>query len=286
MITSTTIINRLFDGQCKELCDREVGMKVTAFPIERADDMLRNGRLLTAGAYILLGSGRAHAGESRMVSKRLRRQIHDAAKSFTRFCYVVTELDGVFSKQDVVHLQACLDAAIEDAGIVELVKGQEPWPADLPEWRIAELDRLLPRILRMLGDAGCYAVADRPHWLSDPAADLLDDGDMEIGASPDMRSVEREAVLEYLDFRARGYERVDGSFVVLPGSEIRKEENRSIIQKIRTRRRRLLAGDLTSKIPGVTDRERLNLAVGFPSKAIAAKVLSGAHLRTDNWTIQ
>jgi hypothetical protein len=33
----------------------------------------------------------------------------------------------------------------------------------------------------------------------------------------------------------------------------------------------------------VTNRLRLNVAVAFPSKAIAAKVLTGVHVGTDRW---
>jgi hypothetical protein len=47
--------------------------------------------------------------------------------------------------------------------------------------------------------------------------------------------------------------------------------------------KRLLRDDLTSPIAGVTNRLRLNVAVAFPSKAIAAKVLTGVHVGTDRW---
>jgi hypothetical protein len=254
---------------------------ITVFPVERADLILRNGRLRTAGTYILLGSGKAHVGESRGVARRIRAQLREPSKTFARLCYVITEYKGGFSKQDVVHIQACVDAAIEDTGIVDIVKGQEPWPAEAPPERIAELDRKMPHIIRILRDANCRAVMEGPFLPI--GAGGKDNGDMEIWPPGDPPDGEKVWLLEYTDIEARGYNLPDGRFVVLQGSEIRKEQNASIIQKIRTCRMRLLAGDLTEKIPGVSDRERLRKRVIFPSKAIAAKSLSGAHLRTDNW---
>jgi hypothetical protein len=283
VITSTTIVNRLFgDDRCREAFDRDANILVTVFPVERAELVLRNGRLRTAGAYILLGCGKAHVGESRGVSRRIRAQLREPTKNFTRLCYVITEYKGGFSKQDVVHIQACVDAAIEDAGLVELVKAQEPWPAEATPERIAELDRKLPHIIRLLKDANCIAVMEGV-LLPAAAGDDRDNGDMEIWPPGDPPEGEKIWSLEYTDIEARGYRLPDNRFVVLPGSEIRKEENASIIQKIRTRRLRLLAGDLTERMPGISNRERLKMRVVFPSKAIAAKSISGAHLRTDHW---
>lgn len=196
--------------------------------------------------------------------------------------YAVTSLGPPFSKQDGVHLQTCLDAAIDDAGVVQLVKGQEPWPADLPVERIAELDRIFPRVVRLLEDARCHVFGGKLKSESDDAG-MLDDDDMIIPAPLGSTSGRRVCTLEYYDLQARGFLRPDKVFVVLPGSQIRKEQNKSIIKRIRTRRRRLLAGDLTSAVVGANDRESLDVAIGFPSKAIAAKVLTGAHRRTDDW---
>lgn len=49
------------------------------------------------------------------------------------------------------------------------------------------------------------------------------------------------------------------------------------------RRQHLIATEAVLPVDGMEDRQRLQMAVAFPSRAIAAKVLSGAHLGSDKW---
>ncbi|MCF1502245.1 hypothetical protein L0F51_00520 [Afifella sp. H1R] len=89
--------------------------------------------------------------------------------------------------------------------------------------------------------------------------------------------------LAYADLFGRGLE-CDGLFIVLPGSEVRVlGENGNEESSVRTRRAILEKRGVMTPIPGVTDRQRLNSAVAFWSKSIAARVLAGSHVPSNVW---
>jgi hypothetical protein len=71
--------------------------------------------------------------------------------------------------------------------------------------------------------------------------------------------------------------------VVAAGSEVRTAVNISVNPILRERRERLQAANAFMPISGVDDRVRLRVAVAFPSMAIAAKVVCGAHVGTAKW---
>jgi hypothetical protein len=106
-------------------------------------------------------------------------------------------------------------------------------------------------------------------------------GPVEIGVSTTPIGVE-EQELAYGNIWARGYEH-QGRFVVAAGSEMRRLANASANAPTTGRRERLIAAGAAAEVDGLDDRYRLRVAVAFPSKAIAAKVLSGAHLGSDKW---
>ena len=71
--------------------------------------------------------------------------------------------------------------------------------------------------------------------------------------------------------------------MVVAGSEMRSIVNPSVNPIIHTRRAELAAADALLAIPGVQDRLRLCVPVWFPSAAIAAKVITGAHVNSSKW---
>jgi hypothetical protein len=91
-----------------------------------------------------------------------------------------------------------------------------------------------------------------------------------------------EFQLAYGDLWARGYAEADG-FVVTAGSEIRTLVNPSVNPILHKRRAELETAGVLAEIPGLRERKRLLAAVWFPSRAIAAKVVSGAHVSGNKW---
>jgi len=108
-----------------------------------------------------------------------------------------------------------------------------------------------------------------------------DTGPMQIGvvATPPIGS---ELELAYGDLWARGFPTPEG-FVVMAGSEVRSAVNPSAPQIVETRRDELIAAQALIAIPGLSDRQRLCVAVRFASAAIAAKVVTGAHVDSSKW---
>jgi hypothetical protein len=117
--------------------------------------------------------------------------------------------------------------------------------------------------------------------LGDDEEDGDEDGAMEIGVSTTPIGVE-ELQLAFADLWARGYAH-QGRFVVAAGSEMRRTPNPSANAPTLARRQHLIDTGAAVPIPGAADRYRLQVAVAFPSLAIAAKVLCGAHVASDKW---
>jgi hypothetical protein len=156
----------------------------------------------------------------------------------------------------------------------------------LPSHRRASLDIFVDHGERLLFDAGCRVLrsnfaSQRRLVVEADATGVDDTGPMRIGvvATPPVGS---ELELAYGDLWARGYPTSDG-FVVMAGSEVRSTVNPSAPQIVETRRDELMEAEALVAIPGVQDRQRLCVAVCFPSPAIAAKVVTGAHVDSSKW---
>jgi hypothetical protein len=91
-----------------------------------------------------------------------------------------------------------------------------------------------------------------------------------------------EFQFSYGDVWGRGYATNDG-FVVMAGSEVRTLVNASVNPILHTRRAALEEAGVLADIPGLLNRKRLLVSVWFPSMAIAAKVLAGAHVASSKW---
>jgi hypothetical protein len=117
----------------------------------------------------------------------------------------------------------------------------------------------------------------------DDAGDEDDDMAFGVPLPPDAIEVD----LCYGALWARGYagkgDPRDQPLVIGAGSLMRTRDNASIIAKIRRRRARLLASDCVMPVPKSDDVVRFVKTVSFPSPAIAAKVLTGAHVGSDKW---
>ena len=110
---------------------------------------------------------------------------------------------------------------------------------------------------------------------AEEVSDVNDAGPITIGVTTTpLGSAEYE--LTYDDVWARGYWAGD-LFIVAAGSEVRATTNGSVNAVTRGRRDDLFRAGVLAPIPGVASRRRLIVAVAFPSAAIAAKIVCGAH---------
>jgi predicted GIY-YIG superfamily endonuclease len=271
----------------REIHDDVGRLTVSAFPLAMVKD-ISMARAAVPACYILADHATAYIGETGNAGRRLSDHAADPSKNFAREVYVISGYERAwFDKTAAIYLQYRLTEIAERAGLVEIIKGANPQVLELPSHRRASLDQFVEHGERLLFDAGCrvfrsnFASQRRMVVEVDTAIGPDEAGPMQIGvmASPPLGS---ELELAYGDLWARGYPAQDG-FVVMAGSEVRSLVNPSANPILRTRRAELVAADALAAIPSVQDRQRLRVAVWFPSAAIAAKVMTGAHVDSSKW---
>jgi hypothetical protein len=263
-------------------------LMVTAFDYEAMAEVTAHCGLAIPGAYIFRGTSAAHGGSAAYVGqsfklrKRLLEHAADASKSFAREVYLISRRGGGLSKKDVEYLEGRLMEAVEEVGADKLVNTAPACATDLDAEREATLDKMLADCWELLFNAGCrsFVMSDaKTGATAKPDDDPDTGGEMEIGVAVPAGLPEFD--LAHGSVWARGLANNE-RLIVLPGSVMRTRHNASIIPKVRERRERLLASGAV--IPtGQDDLVRLVMPVGFPSKAIAGKVLSGAHIGSDRW---
>lgn len=278
----------------REAIDDLTGLTVTAFPVTMVRDIIPARAMMTA-AYVLSGlisnRRRIYLGESSRIGRRLYDHSCDPSKAFAVEVFVITKcgLDPL-DKTAALYLQAHLTRVAEDAGVVTVQKGTGAQVID-PSLRHATTYFKMAKIAeRLLFDAGC--VAFQSHFAAlntqlDDGTELLtsitedDAAPIEIGVVAGPAGAE-EYQLAYGDLWARGCY-ADAGFVVTAGSEVRRDINPSVNPILHTRRDELLDAGVLADIPGLRDRQRLTVSVWFPSPAIAAKVVTGAHVARNKW---
>jgi hypothetical protein len=270
----------------REVHDDVGRLSVSAFPFAMIKDMSMV-RANVAACYILADHASAYIGETGNVGRRLSDHFRDSTKAFAKEVYVVSGYDGAWlDATAALYLQHRFTKIAEEAGLVEIRKGVNPQVLELPSHRRVSLDIFVEHGERLLFDAGCrvlrsnFASQRRPVIEAEPVGPD-DTGPMQIGvvATPPSGG---ELELTYSDLWARGYPTHDG-FVVMAGSEVRSTVNPSAPPIVETRRDELIDAEALMPIPGVLDRQRLCVDVLFPSAAIAAKVVTGAHVDSSKW---
>jgi hypothetical protein len=270
----------------REVHDDVGRLTVSAFPFNMVRDMSM-ARAAVPACYILADHATAYIGESCNIGRRLSEHSRDPSKGFAREVYVISGYEGAwFDTTAALYLQHRLTRIAEQAGLVEVVKGVNPQVLELPRHRQASLDTFVEHGERLLFDAGCRVLrsnfaSQRRKATETDAVGVDESGPMQIGviATPPLGS---ELELAYVDLWARGFPTSEG-FVVMAGSEVRTALNASASPIVETRRDELAAAQALVAIPGLQDRQRLCVAVCFPSAAIAAKVVTGAHVNSSKW---
>ena len=273
----------------REIHDDVSRLSVAAFPMAMAREIAA-ARVAMPSAYILADHETAYIGETGNFGRRILEHAADPSKAFAREVYVVSGFERAwFDKTAAIYLQHRLTGIADNAGLVEVVRGVNPQLLELPSHRRASFDRYVEDAERLLFDAGCRVLQSnfsghrQMRQAGETATAIGPDetGPMQIGviATPPPGN---ELELAYVDLWARGYPAKDG-FVVMAGSELRTAVNPSAQEIVHTRRSELGDAKALAEIPGIRDRLRLLVAVWFPSAAIAAKVVTGAHVNSSKW---
>ncbi|SFJ32515.1 hypothetical protein [Bradyrhizobium sp. cf659] len=288
----TTKVYRPLGGIAGPRLVRDAASRVAvcAIPLAQAAHIAA----LAAGpaAYVLMSHDTAYFGETSNASTRISKHLSDPTKAFARIAYIVTGYPEPWSnKGPAIYLQYHLWEIARTAGFVNIANDRTPQMPVVGEDERGELQWLLEHARQQLFDAGCLALDSNFDSLCRVASptDLEDDPigphdndpiRIDVVATPPAGS---ELELNYVGLWARGYPTADGGFVVMPGAEMRTPVNGSAHEIVKTRRDELRNQKALVPIPGIANRERLLVAVWFPSPAIAAKVVTGAHAAARVW---
>lgn len=293
---STSIVFRSCGGitGLREAIDETANLSVIGFPIEQLDHVLAVRSLAFPACYILAGPSTAYVGESGNVAIRLAQHFTDQTKNFATEAFVIGATnERCLDKTVAIFLQHHVSKAIEASALASLTKGKSPQSIELPLWRRSSLEQLALSARRLLFDAGCRALdSNNPRVLLSAATDFIsepegaivdpdEDEALTIGVPLAPDGCE-EFQLIYANIWARGHQYHE-NFVIHAGSEIRIGINQSVNAIYRKRRRQLVDARALEPIRGVDDRQRLTVSVACPSAAIAAKVVTGAHVNANAW---
>ena len=289
---STSCIHRAFGGiaDVREVRDRTSQIEVIAFPIRFVSSIIC-GEAAFPACYALADRETIYFGETNNAARRLSEHSNDPQKSFACEVFLIRGVPGFrFGKQEGIFLQHRLTEAADKAALMTVLKGAPPRMPDIEAEDEPLYERLLEDSRRLLFDAGCRALSsnlDKPMNNAptdgpDDPVDIDDGGQMEIGITPPRADVTEYTLIYDETIWARGYHAGD-KFVVGTGSDFRVTTNPSCSPINQTRRQVLAAAGVLTPIPGAEDRRRLTVDVGFPSMAIAAKCICGAHIDSSKW---
>jgi predicted GIY-YIG superfamily endonuclease len=263
----------------REVHDKTSSITVSCFPWKTVREM----RLQPVPAcYVLADHASVYIGETNDVRSRLADHVRDSDKNFAREAYVVTgvgsEAKRRFNSTAAMYFQYHLTDLALQANLVDVIKGTSPQRPDPDEHEEASLDFLLEQSQSLLFDAGCRAFksnfASQRRSVSATVETAGPEGTMDIDVVG-VPAISGQLELSYTGLWARGYTSLRG-FVVLAGSEVRVDTNRTAWSWIDNDRNKLRAGGALMAIPGLEDRERLCVAVQFDSASSAAKVVTGS----------
>jgi hypothetical protein len=265
---------------------------------------------------------RCYIGETGDVLGRFKKHAADPEKAFVTEAFVIGSLDQSYDKTDVQLLQHRLNDQIERVDRTYIVRGVRPFLPSCDASRIRQSERDFEDIRRLLPSIGCNILEPRggvgSHTVGGNEGSI--NGHLEVQAEsdgfgepvkgkPDRRAEgdalarRRDAeaprhdanprglgqrpslfVLTHAGFIAYGYQH-GNEFVVLPGSQMRREQMRSFEDDIANQQRRkdIIDAQVVAKVKGHDDRWQLTRERRFPSRSIAAKVMMGVNLRNDAW---
>lgn len=301
---STIIRDRAgLDGP-RTVTDEAATILVKVFPFSAISAEAACADLYGPSTYVLANRHQrlGYVGSAGELYSRLKQHAADPEKAaFATDVFAICGSGSSLDYESALRIERLLKHAIEEAGVARLLNRVEPRTAKLPASRLISIDRKFSDALHLLHDAGLdwlvpmRSPADVPEPSPEPveSVDLPapenreavdDDGDeglMEVGVTTVPLGVE-EQTLCYGGLWARGYQCGD-KFIVAAGSEMRRVPNPSANKHTTDRRERLVDLGVAVDVPGSPDRLRLQVAVAFSSKPIAAKVLAGAHVGNEKW---
>ncbi len=261
-------------------------LMVSVFPFASARSLapILDG---VAACYILSDQVKVYIGETKDIGQRGCQHASDPSKNFAREVHVIHgQHPFALDRSARLYLQHRLIELAEDAGLVAVCNVASAQMLPWSDEERATCEHFVADALRLLFDAGCRAFHSNFASLLPPqstpetnarAGQQQLELDVPIVIPPD-----GELDLAYCGLFARGFWD-DKGFVVLPGAELRNRINDSTRDNISDFRDRLAAAQAVAPIRGLKDRARLQMSMRVESAAVAAKIVTGAHVAGTKW---
>jgi len=256
-------------------------IKVFSGPFHRPEALRAVGLPATPAVYMLVGerngSLEVYVGETGNARQRHADHLKDPAKRHFATFYAVTWPSLMQSKEFARYRQARYAALIAEASRARLV-GAPPEPVNLSEAMSAMTEAAIEEERHLLWDIGFNLLEPHRRPPSGEVRIPHEKGASTVDpAAPTMQ-------FAHCGLWAWGLQ-CDDRFIVLPGSEFRLvgKSNPGVENIVRRRQALLQERRLLAPIPGVKDRRRLTVAVGFWTASIAARVIAGSHVHSAAW---
>jgi hypothetical protein len=260
--------------------------KVIVAPRTQLVSLAHRSEIKRTGIYVLVGDDQSsplkdkvYIGESDNVLKRLTQHNSDPAKDFWNRTVIVISKDENLTKSHVRYLESRLIQISTQAGRATLENGTSPDTPSLPEPDIADMEYFLEQLLTLL------PVLNFPFATTAPIIPIV----LEAQIGQSALSAENIAspifTASSSEYNAEAQE-IEGQFVILKGSKIKKETKSSLGATYRDIRNQFIKdGTLTETLDGASLQLMVDVSMSSPSGA--ASITTGTSVNgREFWKVQ
>lgn len=260
--------------------------KVIVSPRSQLVSLTQRSETKRTGIYVLVGEDpssplkdKVYIGETDNVLKRLMQHNKDSAKDFWSRTVIVISKDENLTKAHVRYLESRLITITAQANRATLENGTSPETPSLPEPDIADMEYFLEQLLTLL------PVLNLPFATPAPtiSASLPNQADQSVPIV--LKTTSPVFTASSSDYDAKAQE-IDGQFVILKGSTIKKEIKNSLGATYRDMREQFIKdGTLVETTDGVGFQLTADVSVSSPSGA--ASIITGTSVNgREFWRVQ
>lgn len=260
--------------------------KVIVAPRSQLVSLAQRSETKRTGIYVLVGEDpssplkdKVYVGESDNVLKRLTQHNSDFSKDFWSRTAIVISKDENLTKAHVRYLESRLIEITAKAGRATLENGTSPEIPSLPEPDVADMEYFLEQLLTLLPVLNLPFATPAPTISTGLATQPEQTvSELPINISPIFTA-------SGSDYKAEAQE-IDGQFVILKDSRIRRDTKSSIGVTFRDMREQLIQdGMLIETSDGVSLQLTVDVSVSSPSGA--ASVITGTAINgREFWKVQ
>ncbi|MBD2498761.1 GIY-YIG nuclease family protein [Nostoc sp. FACHB-280] len=260
--------------------------KIIVSPRSQLVSLAQRNETKRTGIYVLVGEDpsspikdKVYIGESDNVLKRLTQHNSNPAKDFWSRTVIVISKDENLTKAHVRYLESRLIEITAQASQATLENGTSPETPSLPEPDVADMEYFLEQLLTLL------PVLNFPFATSVPTISTSLSTQANETVPTVLQPISPIFTASSSDYNAKAQE-LDGQFVILKGSTIKKETKNSLGATYRDIREQLTKdGTLVETTDGVGFQLTADVSVSSPSGA--ASIITGTSVNgREFWKVE